>query len=104
MTSDHRASLLAVMFGRENKFKMKSVGEHGGRCCPANDIDEKNYDRFAGGRLSSVEVHGGATLEETLVPVIEFSLPNAEIEVKVSSAEKIPAALKELDEGFDFFD
>jgi hypothetical protein len=49
-----------------------------------NDIDTKpqlateengywvmaSYDRFAGGRLSSVEVHGGATLEEILVPVI----------------------------------
>lgn len=76
LTSDHGASSLAVMFGRENKFKMKFVGEHCGRCCPANDIDDKppyateengrwvlaNYDRFAGGRLSSVEVHGGATL------------------------------------------
>ena len=93
LTSDHGSSRLAVMFGREIKFKMHSEGEHGGRCCPVNDIDEKppyatenngwwilaNYDRFSGGRISSLEVHGGATLEEILVPVIEFSLPNFEV-------------------------
>ena len=118
LTSDHGASRLAVMFGRENKLKLNSSGEHGGRCCLINEIDEKpccataengwwilaNYDRFAGGRLSSVEVHGGATLEEILVPVIAFSLPDANIEVKISTAEKIPAPLKGIDDGFEFFD
>ena len=88
MTSDHGASRLAVMYGREVKYKMRSVGEHSGRCCPINEIDKKpdcaieengywimaNYERFSGGRLASVEVHGGATLEEILVPIIEFSL------------------------------
>lgn len=86
LTSDHGASRLAVMFGREINFRMNSVGEHSGRCCPINEVDKKpplvteengywvmaGYDRFAGGRLSSVEVHGGATLEEILVPVITF--------------------------------
>lgn len=66
LTSDHCASRLAVMYVRENRFKMKSAGEHSGRCCPINDLDEKpacstaengwwilaNYDRFTGGRLS----------------------------------------------------
>ena len=33
-----------------------------------------NYDRFKGGRKASVEVHGGASLEEVVVPVIEFTL------------------------------
>ena len=83
------------MYGRENKYKMNSTGEHSGRCCPINDSDEKpdcaceengywilaNYDRFSGGRLSSIEVHGGATLEEILVPIIEFALPKAKFEV-----------------------
>ena len=86
LTSDHGASRLAVMYGREKTHKMKSAGEHGGRCYPINKIDTKpscateengywvlaNYERFAGGRRNSVEVHGGATLEETLIPVIEF--------------------------------
>jgi hypothetical protein len=117
LTSDHGASRLAVMYGRENKFKLKTSGEHGGRCCPKNSFDKKppcaieendwwvsaNYDRFAGGRLSSVEVHGGATLEEILVPVIEFSL-QANAADKISYAKKIPAPLKEVDDGFDFFE
>ena len=86
LTSDHGSSRLAVIYGRENKYKMNSAGEHSGRCCPVNEMDEKpncaaeengywvmaDYDRFAGGRLASAEVHGGATLEEILVPVIEF--------------------------------
>ncbi len=118
LTSDHGASRLAVMFGRENKFKMNSNGEHSGRCCPINELDEKptcatdengywvlaNYDKFAGGRLSSVEIHGGATLEEILVPVIEFTLQGANVEVKISPAKKNPAPLKEIDDGFEFFD
>ncbi|MBR3747768.1 MAG: BREX-4 system phosphatase PglZ [Selenomonadaceae bacterium] len=115
LTSDHGASRLAVMYGRENKFKMKSAGEHGGRCCPINALDDKpacaveengyrvlaNYDRFAGGRLASVEVHGGAALEEILVPVIEFALQTSE---KIPKPEKIPAPLEDVDDGFDFFD
>lgn len=114
LTSDHGASRLAVRYGRENTFKMNSAGEHSGRCCPINDLDAKpdcaseengywvlaNYDRFSGGRLSSVEVHGGATLEEILVPVIEFSLESAD----PLPAEKIPAPLEESDDGFDFFE
>ena len=118
LTSDHGASRLAVMFGRENKFRMNSNGEHSGRCCPINELDEKptcateengywvlaNYDKFAGGRLSSVEVHGGATLEEILVPVIEFTLQGANVEVKISPAKKNPAPLKEINDGFEFFD
>lgn len=110
LTSDHGASRLAVMFGHENKFKLNSAGEHGGRCCPINDIDAKpncateengwwvlaNYDRFAGGRLSSVEVHGGATFEEILVPVIEFSLQGADVVVKIDEPQK------KSDDAFDF--
>lgn len=113
LTSDHGASRLAVMYGRENKFKMHSDGEHGGRCCPINPVDEKpncateengywvsaNYDRFTGGRLSSVEVHGGATLEEVLVPVIEFSLNE---EFKWDAEEKISEPSKKSDDAFDF--
>ena len=118
LTSDHGASRLAVMYGRENKHKMNSVGEHSGRCCPTNELDEKpdcateengfwvlaNYDRFSGGRLATVEVHGGATLEEVLVPVIEFSLENTNAEVRTSSEKKISASTKKSDDAFDFFE
>lgn len=118
LTSDHGASRLAVMFGHENKYKLNSVGEHAGRCCPINDLDEKptcateengwwvlaNYDRFSGGRLDSVEVHGGATLEEILVPVIEFSLKGTKAKVKLSLEEKNSAQAKKSDDGFEFFE
>ncbi|MBR6012948.1 MAG: hypothetical protein IK062_04090 [Selenomonadaceae bacterium] len=63
-----------------------------------------DYDRFAGGRLASVEVHGGATLEEILIPVIEFSLKNIENEIKSATEEITPEPLKNFDEGFDFFE
>ena len=33
-----------------------------------------NYERFKGGRKANLEVHGGATLEEVVVPVITLSL------------------------------
>lgn len=45
--------------------------------------------------MSSIEVHGGATLEEVLVPVIEFSLQGANVEVKISPTIK-------TDDAFDF--
>lgn len=96
IASDHGASRLAVINNVENKWKMATKGEHSGRCCPKNEVNEKpdtatdehgywvlaNYDRFKGGRLSSMEVHGGASLEEVLVPVIQVSLLNGTIELK----------------------
>lgn len=115
LTSDHGASRAAVMYGREINYRMKSSGEHSGRCCPVNEIDEKppcateengfwvlaNYERFGGGRLSSVEVHGGATLEEILVPVIEISLASAKV-AKKFSPQKISAPFKKVNDSFDF--
>lgn len=64
--------------------------KHGGRCCAWNpsvpvqykmvtDSDNNgfcviaNYDRFKGGRYTGVELHGGATLEEVVVPIIEIT-------------------------------
>lgn len=96
LTSDHGASRLAVINNKENKWRMATDGKHSGRCCPTNEIDEKpdcatdergfwvlaNYDRFKGGRKANVEVHGGATLEEVLVPVIAFSLKDKNIDIK----------------------
>lgn len=95
IASDHGASRLAVIANSEAKWEMTTKGEHSGRCCPESEIDEKpdcataengywvlaNYDRFKGGRKASVEVHGGASLEEVLVPVIELSLRDASVEI-----------------------
>ncbi len=88
LVSDHGASRLAVLNEHENKWAVKEKGIHSGRCCPKSDIEEKpdfaaedngywclaNYDRFQGGRKANVEVHGGATLEEVIVPIIEIKL------------------------------
>ena len=74
-----------------------SKGTHGGRVC-ANTEDIKqvtvaieegeyyvlaNYDRFKGGRQTGVEIHGGATLEEVMIPIIEISYQPEDIEVTV---------------------
>ena len=67
--------------------------------CPVSDFDEcpeyateendywvlANCDRFKGSRKANVEVHGGATFEEVLVPVIEISLGERHIEIIVKS-------------------
>ena len=96
IASDHGSSRLAVIYDSENKWEMQTKGEHSGRCCPTNEINERptcateengywvlaNYDRFKGGRRASVEVHGGASLEEVLVPIIELSLRDASIRIE----------------------
>lgn len=95
LISDHGASRLAVINEQECKWEMASKGEHSGRCCPCSEADVKseyateengfwvlaNYDRFKGGRKANVEVHGGATLEEVVIPLIEITLFNNKIEV-----------------------
>jgi hypothetical protein len=95
LISDHGASRLAVINEQECKWEMASNGQHSGRCCPCNEADVKseyatqengfwvlaNYDRFKGGRKASVEVHGGATLEEVVIPLIELELFDNKIEV-----------------------
>lgn len=97
LIADHGASRLAVIQHHENKWEMNNSGEHGGRCCPKSDLDEQpdsavddngfwilaNYDRFKGSRKAAVEVHGGATLEEVLVPIVEITCLNKNIEVKL---------------------
>ena len=87
IVSDHGASRLAVIHESDiAPIRLEEKGLHSGRCCPA-DEDPKlpfaayeqgyavlaNYDRFRGGRKADVEVHGGASLEEVLVPIIVLS-------------------------------
>ncbi len=96
LASDHGASRLAVINESETKWAMGTKGEHSGRCCPKDEVGERpdcateeeaadgkeywvlaNYDRFKGGRKASVEVHGGASLEEVAVPLVVFALGKA---------------------------
>lgn len=91
IVSDHGASRLAVLKKQEEKYETKTRGEHSGRCCQLDDFGGVTYDlpfateengyciladygRFKGSRAAVVEVHGGASLEEVVVPVIELSL------------------------------
>lgn len=101
MIADHGASRLAVLHDTENIWEMTEKGEHSGRCCPKSDVDQKpafatdagdfwalaNYDRFKGGRKANVEVHGGATLEEICVPVIELTVLDNTLRVYLLSVD-----------------
>lgn len=101
--SDHGSSRLAVLHETENSWSMVTKGVHSGRCCPKNDVDSKpdfaidadeywvlaNYDRFRGSRKANVEVHGGASLEEVTVPIIEITRKVDQVEAFVIDASKI---------------
>lgn len=95
--SDHGASRLAVINNRldGSTIQLDEKAEHSGRCCkieedphlpcaaytPSGYVVLANYDRFKGGRPANVEVHGGATLEEIVVPLITITPRPSEIEI-----------------------
>ena len=95
--SDHGASRLAVIKKSVLPIESKRTGTHGGRVCEDNELTKKlshaihegglcilaGYDRFDGSRPSAVETHGGATLEEVVVPVIRVTTDNIVWEFKV---------------------
>ena len=103
LIADHGASRLAVINESENNWEMKVKGEHSGRCCPKSDIEGKpdfavedndfwclaNYDRFKGGRKAAVEVHGGATLEEVVVPIIEIKKAGDKPKCEICESHRI---------------
>lgn len=87
IASDHGASRLAVIKKQEVPYETDTKGEHSGRYCEAFegcDVPYKvedngfiilsDYGRFRGSRPANVEVHGGASLEEIVVPVITLTL------------------------------
>ncbi|MDK2988952.1 MAG: hypothetical protein PWR16_481 [Methanoculleus sp.] len=96
IVSDHGASRLAVLRRKGEKYDTDTTGEHSGRCCELfqpYDLPfaaEENgylvladYGRFKGSRAANVEVHGGASLEEVVVPIIELSLKDGSVMVKL---------------------
>lgn len=103
IASDHGASRLAVIRRQEEKYETDTKGEHSGRCCkifPDADLPfavQENgyyvltdYGRFKKSRAANVEVHGGASLEEVLVPVITLTLrQNAVSEIIVVDPDNI---------------
>lgn len=101
--ADHGATRLAVINETENKWEVAEKGKHSGRCCPKTELNEKpdfateendfwclaNYDRFKGGRKALVEVHGGATLEEVAIPIIEVKKITKKIVCRVCDEKPI---------------
>jgi len=95
IVSDHGSSRLAVLRRKEEKYDTDTAGEHSGRCCKLFQPYDlpfaaeehgylvlADYGRFKGSRAANVEVHGGASLEEVVVPIIELSLRDGSITVK----------------------
>lgn len=102
IVSDHGASRLAVIRRKEEKHETDTRGEHSGRCCKAfknydlSFATEENgyivladYGRFKGSRAANVEVHGGASLEEVVVPIIQLTLKNTVINIKLMEDKAI---------------
>ena len=49
-----------------------------------------DYGRFKGSRKANVEVHGGASLEEVIVPIITLTLRNnSSVEIRVLDKDEI---------------
>ena len=108
IASDHGASRLAVIKRPAVLYDTDTKGEHSGRCCVAfdgcdipNTIEDNgyivlcDYSRFRGGRAADVEVHGGATLEEIVVPVITLTLNETKPRVKLLDSDNITADKRE---------
>jgi hypothetical protein len=96
IVSDHGSSRLAVLRGKEEKYDTDEdsliKGEYSGRCCKVFEPYDlpfailengylvlADYGRFKGSRQANVEVHGGASLEEVVIPIIELTLKNSAI-------------------------
>lgn len=102
LISDHGASRLSVIKKQELPYEMSVKGIHSGRCCPFSETDTQpecaiegvdhwvlaNYGRFKGGRPANVEVHGGATLEEVVVPIIEITPILEKYDFKITNLNK----------------
>lgn len=94
IASDHGASRLAVISPDVQIHCSTCSSKSSGRYCQGDILPEASniaiendyaivadYSRFNGSRAASVEVHGGATLEEIVVPIIELTLANSDIQV-----------------------
>lgn len=104
LVSDHGASRLAVIKEQDEKYNTDTPGEHSGRCCkefsdcdlPFASVENgfiilANYGRFKGSRAANVEVHGGASLEEVIVPIIELTLSNPDTRIELDESKIIYA-------------
>ena len=99
IASDHGASRLAVISPDQQIDCGVCEPKSSGRYCYGDipQVEENiaienkysvvaDYSRFKGSRAASVEVHGGATLEEVVVPIIKLTLANRNIQVVLEKA------------------
>ena len=99
VVSDHGASRLVILYDNKITFPTETNGTQGGRCCKYVEGSEipkyatiengqcilASYDRFKTQGAPRVETHGGATLEELMVPIITV----------INEKEKVIATLVE---------
>lgn len=105
IASDHGASRLAVIKKDENQHPTDTQGEHSGRCCKSYDENDRefvieengyfvrtDYGRYKGSRAANVEVHGGASLEEIVVPIITLKLKKqSDVDIRVLNEDSLQA-------------
>lgn len=105
IVSDHGASRLAVIRRDEKKHPTDTQGQHSGRCCKAYEEAEMeyviaengyfvrtDYGRYKGSRSANVEVHGGASLEEVIVPIITLKLKSdALTDIRITNEDSLIA-------------
>ena len=98
IASDHGASRLAVISPDTKTPNNGCEALSNGRYCIGENLPTASnivaegqyavladYSRFDGSRVASVETHGGATLEEVIVPVIELTLSDGNKEVTLEN-------------------
>ena len=101
LVSDHGSSRLAVI-NKDHIIDTECEAKNSGRYCEGgnlptdkNIVVEENkaiisdYSRYSGSRKATVEVHGGATLEEVLVPIVIFTLKDKNKLIDVNIVNKI---------------
>lgn len=99
IASDHGASRLAVISPDAQIESNGCEAKSSGRFCQGQGLPVAeniapegeyavvaDYSRFEGSRAASVEVHGGATLEEVLVPIIELTLVDSNMQITLESS------------------
>lgn len=103
IASDHGASRLAVIKKDVNPHLTDTKGEHSGRCCKAYDENDRefvieengyfvrtDYSRYKGSRAANVEAHGGASLEEVVVPIITLKLKKqSDVDIRVLNGDNL---------------
>lgn len=98
LASDHGASRLAVISPDAQIDCGACESKSSGRYCQGDSLPSAeniateseyaviaDYSRFSGSRAASVEVHGGATLEEIVVPIIELTVTDSNIQVTLEN-------------------